>query len=1099
MQIHDAAARSNALQPNRSFIVQAPAGSGKTELLTQRYLMLLAQVKAPEEIIAITFTRKAAAEMRARILKALESARGGQPSEAHKLITWQLASAALTHDDANQWDIQHNPNRLRIQTFDSLAAELTRQMPVLSTTGAQPGVTENAGSLYEEAAKATLSSLDDPDTGIHIQGVLSHLDNRWSLASELLVSMLARRDQWLNILEPDKILLIEHTLEDVLNTKLSTLHSLFDTHDLDALCELTHFAANNLNDTSLPQHAFLNDAALPQASRSDLAKWCGIAEMVLTKNGTARKKGGINVKMGFPPEKKQEKEELVAIIDKLASDKALLERLDEVRSMPQDNYKDDQTTILIDLLHCLNFAVRKLQEVFAQHHEVDFAEIQLRALQALGDEESPTDLALSLDYQVQHLLIDEFQDTSSSQYKLIKKLTTGWLPNDGRTLFIVGDPMQSIYRFRQAEVGLFLQTQDHGLGDISLERLTLSMNFRSQGGIIDWVNHTFAKVFPAYDDRNEGAVSYSPSVAAHPASHEISVHTHTFDATYYAETEAAFITQQIQSYRDTHPDNSIALLARSRRHLDLIVESLKLADIPVQANKIEALIHRATVMDLRSLTRALLHPADRLAWLSLLRSPLVGMHIKDIALIAESYSNETLYTQMRRDQTRKQLSEDGQQRLAHLETILSPHLPYRPTRSLRHKIEAIWTLLGGLTLASNTDQQDARDYFELIESLSDTDGLLDFAQLDNKLDSLYSQTVASDSNPVHLMTMHGAKGLEFDLVILPGLTRQPGQDRHELLVWQERLDESKSEQLLLAPIAAYESDKEPIASYIKSLNKQKDTHEIARLLYVAATRAKDQLILCGKGEIDPKTDVLKAPNKSSLMYRLWPSIADNVIHHAGVTEAIASERAQEQCLPSDWSFTSPEQLANSTQPSQAQRSDIEWNDNAARHIGTLVHRYLERISHEGIEQWPTSRIETLTRAIRTGLMHLGVSDAELDRSIAQVERALKQTLNDKTGQWILRSHPEAQSELALSRLSNNIEHFIIDRTFVEDGMRWIVDYKTSEDIQNDRSVFLMQEREHYREQLENYARLVSEFDPRPIKLALYFPLMQHLESWDYTN
>jgi ATP-dependent helicase/nuclease subunit A len=646
---------------------------------------------------------------------------------------------------------------------------------------------------------------------------------------------------------------------------------------------------------------------------------------------------------------------------------------------------------------------------------------------------------------------------------------------------------------------LFLQTQENGLGDISLEQLRLSMNFRSQGGIIDWVNQTFAKVFPTYDDRNEGAVSYSPSDAAYPASHEISVHTHTFDATYYAEAEAAFITQKIQSYRDTHPDNSIALLARSRRHLDLIVESLKLADIPVQANKIEALIHRATVMDLRSLTRALLHPADRLAWLSLLRSPLVGMHIKDIALIAESYSNDTLYTLMRREQIRKQLSEDGKQRLSHLETILSPHLPYRPTRSLRQTLEAIWTLLGGLTLADNTDRQDARDYFELIESLSDTDGLLDFAQLDKKLDSLYSQTVASDSNPVHLMTMHGAKGLEFDLVILPGLTRQPGKDGHELLVWQQRLDESNSEQLLLAPIAAYESDKETIASYINSLNKQKDQHEIARLLYVAATRAKDQLILCGKGDIDPKTDELKTPNKSSLMHRLWSSIADTVIHHPEAPEAIALEKSQEQCLPSDWAFTIPEQLASSTQANQAQHSDIEWNDNAARHIGTLVHRYLERISHEGIEQWPAARIETLTRAIRTGLMHLGVSDAELDRSTAQAQRALKQTLNDKTGQWILRSHPEAQSELALSRLSDNIEHFIIDRTFVDDGVRWIVDYKTSENAQNDMSAFLTQEREHYREQLENYARLVSEYDSRPIKLALYFPLMQHLESWDYIN
>jgi len=259
------------------------------------------------------------------------------------------------------------------------------------------------------------------------------------------------------------------------------------------------------------------------------------------------------------------------------------------------------------------------------------------------------------------------------------------------------------------------------------------------------------------------------------------------------------------------------------------------------------------------------------------------------------------------------------------------------------------------------------------------------------------------------------------------------------------------------------------------------------------------LILCGKGDIDPKTDEIKTPNKSSLMHRLWSSIAETVIHHPEAPEAIAPEKAQEQCLPSDWAFTTPEQLASSTQASQAQRSDIEWNNNAARHIGTLVHRYLERISHEGIEQWPAARIETLTRAIRTGLMHLGVSNEELDRSTAQAQRALKQTLNDKTGQWILRSHPEAQSELALSRLSDNIEHFIIDRTFVDDGVRWIVDYKTSEDAQNDMSEFLTQEREHYREQLENYARLVSEFDSRPIKLALYFPLMQHLESWDYIN
>ena len=83
----------------------------------------------------------------------------------------------------------------------------------------------------------------------------------------------------------------------------------------------------------------------------------------------------------------------------------------------------------------------------------------MAAENALGNNENPSDLALFMDYKIQHLLIDEFQDTSITQYRLIEKLIIGWQPNDGRTIFAVGDPMQSIYRFRQAEVGLFLRTQ----------------------------------------------------------------------------------------------------------------------------------------------------------------------------------------------------------------------------------------------------------------------------------------------------------------------------------------------------------------------------------------------------------------------------------------------------------------------------------------------------------------------------------------------------------------------------------------------------------------------------------------------------------------
>ena len=115
----DAAARKQALDPHESFIVQAPAGSGKTELLTQRYLVLLAQAAHPEEVVAITFTRKAANEMRERVLGALDAARHTpRPESTHKASTWELARTVIECDTALAWQLIANPSRLRIHTID---------------------------------------------------------------------------------------------------------------------------------------------------------------------------------------------------------------------------------------------------------------------------------------------------------------------------------------------------------------------------------------------------------------------------------------------------------------------------------------------------------------------------------------------------------------------------------------------------------------------------------------------------------------------------------------------------------------------------------------------------------------------------------------------------------------------------------------------------------------------------------------------------------------------------------------------------------------------------------------------------------------------
>ena len=199
----DAAARERALDVGRSFIVQAPAGSGKTELLRQRFLGLIATVGEPESVLAITFTRKAAAEMRGRILGAMrEAASPGSTGRNWQQRTLELASRALAADRARGWNLIGNPGRLRIQTIDALNLGLARRLPVLSGLGGGLEVIEDGRELYRQAAEGLLEHLPSAEAS-HAQAVadvLAHVDNRVSQFVDLVVEMLARRESWLPVL-----------------------------------------------------------------------------------------------------------------------------------------------------------------------------------------------------------------------------------------------------------------------------------------------------------------------------------------------------------------------------------------------------------------------------------------------------------------------------------------------------------------------------------------------------------------------------------------------------------------------------------------------------------------------------------------------------------------------------------------------------------------------------------------------------------------------------------------------------------------------------------------------------------------------------------
>jgi ATP-dependent helicase/nuclease subunit A len=974
IRVADQPERHAALDVTRSFIVQAPAGSGKTALLVERYLRLLKTVEKPEEIVAITFTRKAAAEMRERV--------GEQVSP-------DLAT------------------RLRIQTIDAFCASVTSQMPVLAKFGAQPGIAEDASELYREAAARTLAELTPP-----VARLLAHLDNNVGEATALLAEMLARRDQWLR-----------------------------QTGEAPTRAEL-EAALVEERARLIARAQALHPPASPE-----------MAQAVLTQKGEWRRRPAAP-------------EELQAI-------PGLQEALAALLLMPPEKYTDTQWQALEAILALLKPAVAQLVTLFGERGEVDFTQIAHGALLALGTPEEPTDLLLSMDYRIHHLLVDEFQDTSNSQWELLERLTAGWEPGDGRSVFVVGDPMQSIYRFRDAQVGLFLRARDHGLPNVELERLTLSTNFRSQGAIVEWVNRVFPSVLPSYEDEAAGAVAYSASVPFHPADAEGAPVLHVLAD---REAEAARVVALAMEAR-----GSTAILVRNRSHLDAIVPALKKAGVRYRAVEIEQLGEKQVVQDLYALTRALTHLADRVAWLAILRAPWCGLTLEELSSFFEGRS-ETIWELMQQ-----------QPRLARVVSVLRPCLEERLRGTLRDRVEGAWLALGGPACVEDaTDLEDAEIFFDELERLEEAGELSDFSLLAESLGKLYAlPDVEAGPEAVEIMTIHKAKGLEFDTVIVPGLDRAPRSGRKPLFAWRALA----GGRLLLAPVDETGGDKEPLYQYVRQLDREAEDIEAGRLFYVAATRAESRLHLLGCVKVD-EDGVVKMPSRRSLLGLAWSAVGDAVRLPAAVVtnggEEASLPAGELRRLPSD--FQMPEVPAAVSwkvveEGKEEEPIEFSWVGETARHVGTVVHRWLQRIAEDELKGWTKERIEKLVPQFRQDLERKGVQTSEIEMAAGLVKTALVNTIEDERGRWILGPHAEAWTEYRFRTREGR--RLVADRRIREkSGQLWVIDYKTSRHEGTDVEVFLDRELERYAPQLESYSLHLGGGS-----MGLYFPLLRGWRQW----
>jgi len=1128
-RIADQAARDRALDPDSSFIVQAPAGSGKTGLLTQRYLVLLARAEHPEEVIAITFTRKAANEMRERVLKALDEARtADRPEEAHKAHTWDLARTVLERDIALQWHLALNPERLRIFTIDSFCSALTRQMPVLSRFGAPPSATDDPERLYRDAAQAALAHLEEEDAWSgSVARLLRHFDNNMPVARSQLVEMLKRRDQWMRHLvdgreSGERRAHLERALLAINRAALATLAQQAPAELSAEVAALARYASSQLTDQpDHPVHACASLATWPGAVLEQRKQWQGLAKLLLTDNGEWRK--AVNVKNGFPPPKKKGskqsedqkrqdmKDRMTALLDRLrAGSPEFGEALAGVRTLPAERYDDASWEVIEALTDVLLLAVAELTVAFKRSGQADFTAIAQGAVDALGTPEAPTDLALHLDYRIRHLLVDEFQDTSVSQFELLERLTGGWQPGDGRTLFVVGDPMQSIYRFRQAEVGLYLRARHHGVGSVKLEPLTLTVNFRSQAGVVAWVNEAFARILPAQEDIAAGAVPYAPAVAQHEAGDGPAVTVHAFIED-EGEREAQRVAELIAAARTNYPEGRIAVLVRSRTHLAYIAPRLKDARLAFRAVEIEALDERPVVQDLLSLTRALTHRADRAAWLALLRAPWCGLTLADLEALVHDEHDQSLWNQMHDPERLAALSDDGRARLTRTRDRLAPALASVGHQRLRRVVEGAWLALGGgACVEKETDLEDARLYLDLIDALDEGGTLPDSRQLAERMDQLFALPDVQAPETLQLMTIHKAKGLEFDTVILPGLGKATGSDKPPLLRWMESPHaEEGATDLLLAPIRATGADHDALYNYIGARETDKTRHELGRVLYVAATRARKKLHLLGSVKRNAR-DELNAPDKRTLLALLWPMVQaefEQVNGEATATHATDEPARREGNLRRLQDGWMPPALPPAVAwqagtlpplPDELPPVEFDWASETTRHVGSVVHRALQQIGREGLAPWSPERIKALVPGFSLALARQGVPQDKLVDAARRVQEAVLKALHDPRGAWLFdTSHTQAKSEYPLSFDDHGqLATVIIDRTFIDkDGVRWIVDFKTGPHSGGGVEEFLDREQQRYRGQLEKYAAVLQQLDPRPVKLGLYFPLLGGWREW----
>ena len=839
---------------DETLFVEAGAGSGKTTSLVSRVVSLVREGTPIDAIAAITFTEKAASELRDRIRDALEdrvATRGDGDSPAH-LDRFEAALDLL--DGA------------AISTLHAFAQRILSEHPVEAQLPPAIEVQDEISSqvAFEDRWQRFVDELlDDPEDGRdflianaggvtigHLQALARRFNNNWDLVAERQETLGGDR------IELDLTFLIDQ---------------------VDALADLADECVNP--DDKLANHlpGFTAYAQQLRASFDDIELLERLVNPPISFAVGNKGAKGNWPSAGFE------------VGDVRAEVKGVAEAIEDARH----EVAHSSLLRLGKLIGQWTLAAAEERRVEGR---LEYHDLLVRARQLLRNTDTGPETRATLRQRYPRLLLDEFQDTDPIQIELACLIAStdddGTLPWQELTipagsLFFVGDPKQSIYRFRRADIKLFLQAST-AFAD---EPVQLTTNFRTTTPIIDWINHVFGRLIRFEEGSQPGYEALKPVRRPAPTGHSVVVlgkqHADTFNANDLRSAEAADVAnticlalqEQWQVRDDAAPDGwrpaelgDITILLPARTSLTALERELDRVEVPYRAESSSLVYSTSEVRDLLAVLRSIADPTDELALSTALRSALFGCGDDDLYTFHQHYRGSWNHQANLPDD----LPSDHPvaEAMVFLRELHNAQTWLAPSELIERIVRERRLLELGFTERRPRDLwrrirfliDQARAYAE-----SEGGGLRDYlawAELQSAEGARVSEAVLpeTDDDSVRIMTIHGSKGLEFPITILSGLTTQAQRRAGGVQVIFP--DDGSIKMRIKKDLESRDFER------YATLDEQLSFHETLRLLYVGATRACDHLVVSvhRKGR---KTD---PPLNKSTMAELIAGTLDDAPH-----------------------------------------------------------------------------------------------------------------------------------------------------------------------------------------------------------------------------